>query len=159
MYFIITLNQWVFSLCWPLAVYVNTLLNQGLFWQKPWSLHTSKSEALPLGKCTGFICNGEACAKYTFLLIQGEKEPTPCSKLCRSGLFWGCFARCMGCYSHSWILLSGLHFNSGDMQTTTVLAVCAALVLQGHVLWVLSLKDSKKDWNDSSSVGLALSSE
>lgn len=75
-------------MCSMLAVYVNTLLNQGLFWQKPRSLQTSKSEAVHLGKCTGSICNREDCAKYTFLLIQGENELVPCSKVCTTGLPW-----------------------------------------------------------------------
>lgn len=89
MYFIITLNQWIFFTCLVLAVFANTLLIQSLFWQRPWSLHTSKSEAaVHLGKRTGLVWNGEDCAKYTFLLIQGENELISGSEICITGLFW-----------------------------------------------------------------------
>lgn len=145
-----------------LALYVNTLLNQGLFWQKLPSPHTSRSKAVRFRKGTGFICNREPCAKYTFVLIQGENELIPCSEVCITGLLLaGCFARCMRCCKCGWILLSDLHFSTRDLQTASMLVTCVQLLfyLQSHMLFFFfSVKDGKRDWNESPSVGLTPSS-
>lgn len=126
------------------SCFANSLLIQSLFWQKPWSLHTSKNEVvLHLGKRTGFIWNGEACAKYIFLVIQGENEPIPCSEICINSLFR--LDLLQDVYEQSWILLSDLHFSSGDLQTTTMCTGCAALFFWGNMLCFLSLYDGRRD--------------
>lgn len=156
MYFVVTLEQRILSTCSMLAVYVNTLWNQGPFWQKPWSLCAPESKAVHLGKRTGFVCNREACAKYTSLLIQGENELVPCSKVCITGLF-------LAVLQGVWGVKSTAEF-SFQIYTSVLVTckpqlhvVCGALFLQGQMLWFLSLNGG--DWKDFSSVGPTLLSE
>lgn len=100
--------------------------DQGLFWQKPWSLHTSKSEAVHLGKRSGSICNGEACAKCAFLRIWGENEPIPSLKMCITGWFWLC-------------VKGGRRYRQG----WTLSRFCSAvLVTCSPQLWALSVQCS-----------------
>lgn len=132
--------------------------DQGLFWQKPWSLHTSKSEAAHLGKCSGSIWNGEACAKDAFLRIQDENEPMPSLKVCITGLV---LAACEGWEALQAGLNSPFRF---ALQFWWLAAHSCELCLcnahfPGSLLWFLSLNDGRRHCNDFSFVGLALSSE
>lgn len=132
--------------------------DQGLFWQKPWSLHTSKSEAVHLGKCSGSICNGEACAKCAFLRIWGENEPIPSLKVCVTGWFWLC-VRGGRRYRQGWTLLPDFALRFWWLAAHSCGPCLCNAPFPGSLEWFLSLNDGRRHWSDFSFVGLALSSE
>lgn len=108
--------------------------------------HTSKSKAVHTGKSTGSICNREPCAKYTFVLIQGENELIPYSKACIAGLFFfflaGCFARCAGCCKEAESYFSfalQCERRANNSKHAGYLCVHSPFYFQGHVVYYFFL--------------------
>lgn len=94
--------------------------------------HTSESKAVHTGKSTGSICNREPCAKYTFVLIQGENELIPYSKACIAGLFFFWLTVLQGVQGVARRLnpISALHFSARDVQIiASMLVICVCTLL------------------------------
>lgn len=108
-----------------------------------------------LGQCSGSIPSGEPLLNTP---SWGSREWT--NSLFKNVCKWLLLAALRGVGGIAGRAgLSGLHCSSGDFAAHSSGSCLCNAPFSGSPVWVLSLNDGRRGWNDFSSVGLASSSE